>query len=106
MANTAKQREGSVTERQQRQKRKVEKTTDNPVEPVPVVEAVEGKAGVPKAATQARKPKAKETAQAGVVESSETEAGEARNLAAPEAHQEQAAPTWRVSKKRTRTLWY
>ena len=100
MANTAKQREGRVKERKPRQKRKVEKTTDNPVEPVPVVEAVEGKAEVPKAPNQTRKPKAKEAAQEGMVESSEDEAGEARNLAAPEAHQGQVVPSKRVSKKK------
>ncbi len=100
MANTAKQREGSVRVRKPRQKRKVEKTTDSPVEPVPVVEAVEGKAEVPKAANQTRKPKAKEAAQGGMVESSEEEAGEARNLAAPEAHQEQVVPSKRVSQKK------
>ncbi len=100
MANTAKQREGSVRGRKPRQKRKVEKTTDSPVEPVPVVEAVVGKARAPKPATQTRKPKAKEPAQEGMVESSEEEAGEARNLAAPEPHQEQVVPSRRVSKKK------
>ena len=91
MADTAKQREGRVRERKPKQKRKVEKTTDNPVESVPVVEAVEGKAEVPEAA--------KEAAQEGIVEL-EVEAGETRNLAAPEAQQEQAVPSRQVSQKK------
>ncbi len=99
MATTPKQPKGRPSEKKPRQKRTAEEATNDQVEVVPVVEAAEGKAEVPKAANRTREPKARKAIQKGKVEL-EKEAGEARNLTAPEAGQEQVVPNRRVKQKK------